>query len=182
MPLIPVSKLSLRGHLRRNKYKKLFLQLFSIVLLSFLFFFSFLVGGNSVGAIENLRLDTGHELDEYKNYLPLVLLTRIKPKIEPSIFGAETLSGGEYYIHKADDANLFWLRYGVFNWNEIEPERTNPPTYHWESVDENGLLDASNRGLNVIAIIRYTPDWAQKIPGIACGPVAELRWMSLLNL
>jgi len=45
----------------------------------------------------------------------------------------------------------------------------------WEAVKglENGLIDASTAGLDVILVVRSTPDWAQKIPGSSCGPIQE---------
>ena len=29
----------------------------------------------------------------------------------------------------------------------------------------------AENGLKVIAVVKYTPDWAQKYPGSACGPI-----------
>ena len=148
--------------------KKLFLQIFSIGILTIFLFSGFLTQDDPAWAVTPLKLDPSNVLSEHNTYLPLIMTP-----IQLPIFGAETSRGGVYHIQKAQEANLYWLRYGVFNWNEIEPVRTDPPTYHWESVDENALLEASQRGLTVIAIIKYTPAWAQKIPGVACGPVAE---------
>lgn len=92
----------------------------------------------------------------------------------PSIVGAElfqlTKAGG---LQAALDAGVHWVRYGAFDWDRIEPERTEPPTYHWEVVDEAGLARAADLGLEVIAVVRFAPEWAQGIPGHACGPIDE---------
>ncbi len=71
----------------------------------------------------------------------------------------------------AKQAQIYWVRFGAFSWAKIEPARTEPPTYHWETVDEESLLKAAADGMQVIAIIRFTPGWAQQVPGSYCGPV-----------
>ena len=38
---------------------------------------------------------------------------------------------------------------------------------------EEGLKMADDSGLEVIGVVLYSPDWAQKSPGIACGPIAD---------
>jgi hypothetical protein len=82
-------------------------------------------------------------------------------------------------LKSAEEVSLFtgsgaaWVRFDNFHWDAIEPERTDPPTYHWEAVDEAALLSASENGMEVIGIILFTPPWAQRVPGVACGPVAE---------
>jgi hypothetical protein len=74
---------------------------------------------------------------------------------------------------KAADGGVHWLRFSAFDWDRIEPQRTNPPTYHWEAVNEAGLKGAADQGMQVIAIVKLTPDWAQKFPGKYCGPIKE---------
>ena len=49
--------------------------------------------------------------------------------------------------------------------------KPSPPLFFWENVDEGSLLRANQNGLHVIAAVKYTPDWAQKYPGSACGPI-----------
>ncbi len=66
-----------------------------------------------------------------------------------------------------------WTRHDSFHWDLIEPVRTDPPTYDWSSVDEAALQNAAANGLQMIGLVQYAPDWAQKYAGIACGPVAE---------
>jgi hypothetical protein len=70
-------------------------------------------------------------------------------------------------------AGGYWTRFDRFHWNEIEPQLLDPAVYYWGAVAEPGLINASADGDQVIAIIQFAPRWAQKIPGIACGPFAE---------
>jgi hypothetical protein len=68
---------------------------------------------------------------------------------------------------------LLWTRFDKINWDLIEPERTDPPTYDWSQVDEASLANAAGSGFRVIGIILFSPEWAQKYPPSACGPIAE---------
>lgn len=82
------------------------------------------------------------------------------------------------FIPVAEDALLQqgrvrWSRFDKFHWDEIEPANIAASEYDWSLVDEAGLLAARENGVEVIATILFTPEWAQKYPGIACGPIAE---------
>jgi len=76
-------------------------------------------------------------------------------------------------LTRAVEASVYWVRFTAFRWDRIEPDRTDPPTYHWEEVDEESLRNAAENGLEVIAVVKSTPDWAQKVPGSYCGPIKE---------
>jgi hypothetical protein len=104
---------------------------------------------------------------------PLVTATPL-PTPATSIFGMHldeiaTTSG----LDLATQAGLHWVRFHTLEWDKIEPQRTDPPTYHWEAVDESGLREAARRGLEVIALVQFTPEWAQAVPGSFCGPVSD---------
>ncbi len=71
------------------------------------------------------------------------------------------------------EAGAAWVRHDVFEWDKIEPARQDPPAYNWSAVDDQALQNARQAGLNVIGVVKYAPDWAQKDPGVACGPIAE---------
>lgn len=73
----------------------------------------------------------------------------------------------------AQESGLNWVRIDAFDWSQIEPQNTNSSAYNWSIVDETTLQAASDNGMNVIAIIRNTPDWAQKVPPYTCGPVSK---------
>jgi hypothetical protein len=74
-------------------------------------------------------------------------------------------------LAKAADSGAYWVRFNAFDWDKIEPIQNG--SYDWNTVDESGLKNLSGQGLQVIATIRFTPEWAQKIPGKYCGPIRE---------
>jgi hypothetical protein len=76
-------------------------------------------------------------------------------------------------IQLAQQTGVLWTRFDGFHWSKIEPVRSDPPVYHWETVDEAGLSLATSSGFKIIGLVLFTPTWAQKYPGFACGPVSE---------
>ena len=106
-------------------------------------------------------------------YLPIIFKGGI---IEPQQFGVEidTRIINPYHMDMAEGANTYWLRNPSIEWELIEPDPPDPdPTYDWSSVDEWALQEASARGIQVIATVKYTPSWAQKYAGYSCGPVEQ---------
>jgi hypothetical protein len=93
----------------------------------------------------------------------------------PPVFGIELVQSidAAHGLDQAVDARMHWLRFHTFGWDAIEPVRTDPPTYDWSSVDEQSLINATNQGFQVIAPILHAPNWAQKLPGVACGPIKQ---------
>lgn len=92
----------------------------------------------------------------------------------PSIFGVETDHLGSAGIQaKASQGNVYFIRRAGFIWSDIEPVLTSPRTYNWEVIDNAALQQASELGFSIIAVIRSTPSWAQKYPGVYCGPVKQ---------
>ncbi len=71
----------------------------------------------------------------------------------------------------AGDAGVHWVRFPAFDWDRIQPTRTS--TYDWQTVDEVSLRNAADEGLQIIGTIKYTPAWAQKVPGSFCGPIRQ---------
>ena len=107
-----------------------------------------------------------------QTYLPIITNSYVYLPLL-SIFGAQmngVINEAEG-LSQAVNGGVYWVRFDAFDWDRIEPVPTAPSTFHWENVDEGSLLQASQNGLNVIAVVKYTPDWAQKIPGSACGPI-----------
>ena len=105
------------------------------------------------------------------NYLPLLFQTYPKPT---PTFGSQvnTLKVNRV-VDLMAQADLAWVRINAFNWDEIEPIKTDPPTYTWNADVEFHLKAASSNGLKIIATIRFAPKWAQKYPSHACGPIEE---------
>ncbi|MFN2114080.1 MAG: hypothetical protein ACK2T6_00055 [Anaerolineae bacterium] len=72
-------------------------------------------------------------------------------------------------VQQARALGADWWRTFVF-WDEIERERTRPPTYDWSLYDEL-LLSGTQQGLRVIAEIQGNPRWVAEYPG---GPPTDL--------
>ena len=111
------------------------------------------------------------QADDHTISLPIILKNFPPP---PPNFGVETIMNDVHQINMADGVNTYWLRNAAISWELIEPERPDPdPTYNWSSVNEWALREASARGIQIIATVKYTPYWAQKYVGYSCGPVAQ---------
>ena len=106
----------------------------------------------------------------FTRYLPLVIRDRLRTP-----FGIEPIWISQGNYPNIQSLKPYWLRYSAFNWNAIEPTLESPRRYNWNAVDEAGLKLVAGDPVNIIATIKYTPTWAQKIPGITCGPVAADR-------
>ena len=76
-------------------------------------------------------------------------------------------------LAEAVNAGVTWVRFDTFRWNEIEPVRTDPPTYSWGRVRASNLINAQQNGMEVVAIVRGAANWALKTPGPICGPIDE---------
>jgi len=104
-------------------------------------------------------------------FLPLVM--RNYPPLPP-IFGVHmTGINDNNGLAQAVEANAYWVNFGAFSWWAIEPERTDPPTYKWEVVDEQSLINASPEGLTVVARVHHTPPWAREDPNHNCSPIKQ---------
>jgi hypothetical protein len=104
-------------------------------------------------------------------FLPLTL--RSYPPSLP-IFGTQIISWTSQEVTDlAQGAGLYWLRTDAFNWESIEPVRTDPPTYEWDQVNESKLETTAASGMQVIAMIRFAPEWARQLPDYSCGPITE---------
>lgn len=102
------------------------------------------------------------ETPRYTTSLPLV--TRNYPP-PPHVFGVHM--GGinnSNGLAQVVEAGVYWVNFGAFSWPAIEPERTDPPSYHWEVVDEQSLINANQEGLTVVARVHHTPPWAREDP------------------
>ena len=90
----------------------------------------------------------------------------------PPVFGVEMRRvNREQGLPLAQAAGVYWLRRNGLRWADVEPV---PGARHWKAVAalETELQAAYAAGLQTILVVRRTPDWAQKVPGHYCGPVA----------
>jgi hypothetical protein len=75
--------------------------------------------------------------------------------------------GGLNLVVGADAA---WIRRNALFWSDVEP---NSGDRNWEALAklEEELINASKAGLETVLVVRRTPTWAQKYPGVFCGPI-----------
>ncbi len=68
----------------------------------------------------------------------------------------------------AKEAGAFWVRRNALLWSEVEPGEG---TRNWEALAglEDELQAAAAQGLQVILVVRSTPEWAQSTPGSLCS-------------
>ena len=82
------------------------------------------------------------------------------------------LTGGNFTqkVPLAAEAGSGWVRWNGVLWGDIEPQEG---FRVWENANrlEARALAVSEAGMNLIAIVRHTPAWAQAVPGYFCGPV-----------
>ncbi len=73
-------------------------------------------------------------------------------------------------LDKAAAAQATWTRRNALLWMDVEAAEG---SYNWAAVSglEQELINADNQGIQVILVVRGTPAWAQKFPGVSCGPV-----------
>jgi hypothetical protein len=62
------------------------------------------------------------------------------------------------------------IRYNGLLWTDVEP---NEGIRDWSALKEfdERLENAAQLGLSLVLIVRRTPEWAQQVPGVFCGPV-----------
>lgn len=102
-------------------------------------------------------------------YLPVLMKA---PR--PPVFGAQ-IKPQKITLLKdlLVESGITWLRVEAFDWSKIEPVNADPPVYDWSSVREGNLKTAAARGLEIIAIVKFAPTWAQAKPPYKCGPIRQ---------
>jgi hypothetical protein len=147
--------------------RKIFLSVLLVLILALSsgLGFSHSVSGHSSSG--NVQPAIAADSSPYTLYLP-----RISNRFPlETIFGVEmnpiTTGGG---LDLVAAANTTWVRRNGVLWADVE---TNEGVRDWSALAglEQELIDASANNMQVILIVRKTPDWAQKVPGYACGPI-----------
>ncbi|MGD8623569.1 MAG: cellulase family glycosylhydrolase [Anaerolineae bacterium] len=79
-------------------------------------------------------------------------------------------------LQQAREAGVQLTRLSIW-WPDVEPVRTEPPTYEWQALNkvEQCLANAAMAGIEVEVAVLFAPDWALAQPGHRCGPIAEDR-------
>lgn len=101
-----------------------------------------------------------------------------RPKITLPYFGVEMERiDAEHGLAQVLEAGLGVTRVAAVRWNLVEPVKTDPPTYRWETMRdvEQELLNSAQAGLQVTLLVLFTPQWAQAVPGHSCSAISENR-------
>jgi hypothetical protein len=123
--------------------------------------------GALAGASEALPLGSS---DLESVFVPFVLRNFPQPL---SRFGVEIDRGKVGYTDsQAKAADVGWVRYNGIVWSKVESSQG---IRDWTQLDEfeREVRALSLYGLTPMVIVRGTPSWAQKVPGLACGPIEE---------
>ncbi|HAF47638.1 MAG TPA: hypothetical protein DCL08_00140 [Anaerolineaceae bacterium] len=68
----------------------------------------------------------------------------------------------------AVEPNNHWVRINGLLWSDAQPD--NAPIYNWSTALDEQLQDAYDAGMEIILIVRSTPDWA-RLHNYYCGPM-----------
>ncbi|MBK8902809.1 MAG: hypothetical protein IPM53_16595 [Anaerolineaceae bacterium] len=138
------------------------MSLFLIVVLCLFLLVNSLV---SAGTIPNPQTDKADVSGlETFTYLPVVFnrYANIVAPIGVQMYD-NTGTSSPYHAGLVESGTS-WVRVQV-NWSDVEPTRTSPPTYLWNTANNAFAVAREDMGgLNVIGTIRYIPSWA------AAGP------------
>ena len=111
-------------------------------------------------------------------YLPLMMKR----------FPLETLYGVEMAAVAASngldlvaDAQVTWVRRNGVVWSELQPQKDQAPDWAQLSGLEQELINAFERDLQVILVIRGTPVWARLYPDSQCGPIKPSEYGSFAS-
>lgn len=107
--------------------------------------------------------------EPFPGYIPIVF----DDFMAPTVYGVEESLTTSEVIGLIQELGSRWIRNNGLLWSAVEP--VNNGGYDWSAVGslEFQLKATQQAGMQTILIVRSTPDWAQKFPGEACGPMKE---------
>lgn len=78
------------------------------------------------------------------------------------------------------NAGATWTRLAGIWWPDVEPQEG---VRKWSKLSQYdlSLVNASESQLNVVLVVRGTPDWAQKSPPWSCGPITQTKLTAFGN-
>ncbi len=104
-------------------------------------------------------------------YLPLVL-NNLREK---TLFGMDLVEiSNAQGLQQTTNTRAYWVRQAAVHWSTVEATEG---VYDFTSLTwlETGLVNASQRGLTPIVVVRSTPSWAQLYTGVSCGPIKDTK-------
>jgi hypothetical protein len=120
-------------------------------------------------SLKNTDSGLAYQSSGHVIYLPIV-----SSALVPTVFGVENTDfSTRSSVGMIIQAGTTWARYNNLLWSDLQPLETKPPD--WKLLDPlKQLLSINkNKQVNVILVIRNTPDWAQLYPGSTCGPMMQ---------
>ncbi len=74
-------------------------------------------------------------------------------------------------------AGAYWIRRNGLIWSEVEPQEG---ARNWDALTdlEQELVDAGQKGFQVVLVVQSTPEWAQKESGYFCGGVSQDKFLA----
>lgn len=99
---------------------------------------------------------------------PLPTATATPEALAQSVSGVEIRRPSN--IGLSQNLGVYWVRRNALLWSAVEAVQG---FRDWSAVTdlEQELIQLSQAGLEVILVVRGTPEWAQAFPGVGCGPV-----------
>ncbi len=99
-----------------------------------------------------------------------------KTAVPPSLFGVEMYHiTSTYGVSQMAIAGAYWARPEGVYWSRVQPVEGQPPDWNALAGLDQELANAQAEGMQVIMVVRSAPDWAQSIPGVSCGPIAQAK-------
>ena len=98
------------------------------------------------------------------------------PRKQPPLYGVEMVNVSEgSVLDLAEQASVHWVRRNAVKWNEIEAIEG---VRDWSQMAdlENEMVLLSQKGMDLILIVRGVPEWARTPDGYVCGPIAEKKF------
>ena len=133
--------------------------------------------GKQITKPDNRIAYTAESVDQHM-YLPIILGFESSYS-KATLFGVEFV-GTVVDYKDLDRLNAHWARRNGLEWSRVERVEG---VYEWGNVQglETNLIETSEMGLEVILVVRSTPEWAQEDYGSFCGPIKDSKRQAFAN-
>ncbi len=133
--------------------------------------------GKQITKPDNRIAYAAESVDQHM-YLPIILGFESSYS-KATLFGVEFV-GTVVDYNDLDRLNAHWARRNGLEWSRVEKVEG---VYDWGNVQglETNLIETSEMGLEVILVVRSTPEWAQEDYGSFCGPIKDSKRQAFAN-
>jgi hypothetical protein len=106
---------------------------------------------------------------------PTTLSVPISPTYPIPGIELNVISKNAFELSK--QASAYWIRRNGLLWSEVEPQEGDR---NWDALAdlEKELIDAGQKGLQVVLVVQSAPAWAQKASGYSCGAISQDKFMT----